>query len=118
MNTVPDPLRDPFHVHAHGFSVFVPSRVRESEVDRQALEQLLAREAPAHTRVDIRYVEPRFRVGVQATIGLDAVVARTPRGVVLGGAALRRGTVISGRRVHGPQLQVGDARVGTTTRLT
>jgi hypothetical protein len=118
INTVPDPLRDPFHVHAHAFSVFVPARVRDCALERRALEQLLAREAPAHTRVDIQYVEPRFRVGVQATIGLDGVVARTPLGVTLVESRLRRSTVIGGRRRHGPHLEVGNTRVGTTTRLT
>ena len=116
LNAVPDPLRDPFHVYAHKFSVFVPARIRDCAPERRALEQLLAREAPAHTQVDIRYVEPRFRVGVQATIGLDSAIARTPLGVTLDETTLRHGSVLTGRP-HGPHLQVGDARVGTTTRL-
>jgi phage tail-like protein len=117
LNTVPDPLRDPFHVYAHRFTVFVPSRIRDNAVERRSLEQLLAREAPAHTEPAIRYVEPRFRVGVQATLGFDSVVARTPRGVTLDEARLRQGTVLTGRR-SAPHLQVGNTRVGTTTRLT
>jgi phage tail-like protein len=117
LNTVPDPLRDPFHVHAHRFSVFVPARIRDCASERRALEQLLAREAPAHAQVDIRYVEPRFRVGVQATIGLDSAIARTPAGVTLDRSMLRQGTVLTGRP-YGPHLEVGESRVGTTTRLS
>jgi phage tail-like protein len=117
LNSVPDPLRDPFHVYAHKFSVFVPARVRDCESERRALERLLAREAPAHTQVDIRYVEPRFRVGIQATIGLDSVVARTPLGVSLDTTTLGQGSVLTGRP-YGPHLEVGNARVGTTTRLS
>jgi len=78
---------DPFHVGAYKFSVFVPARIRDSASEKRALDDLLAREAPAHTAVDVRYVEPRFRVGVQASIGLDAVIARTP----CGGGSTRRG---------------------------
>lgn len=120
LDTVPDPLRDPFHVYAHRFSVFVPARVRASEPERRALEQLLAREAPAHTLYELRYVEPRFRVGVQATIGLDSVVARTPKDVYLGENALGQGSVLSAppARRGGAKLRVGEARVGSTTALT
>ncbi len=117
LDTVPDPLHDPFDVVAHKFSVFVPARVRDDASERRALEQLLARESPAHTVADICYVEPRFRVGVQATIGLDSVIARTPRGVTVDVSRLRQGTVLTGRP-HAPGLEVGNARVGTTTRLT
>ena len=74
-------------------------------------------EAPAHTKVDIRYVEPRYRVGVQASIGLDGVMARMPRGVTLDSSRLRQGSVLSGRP-FGPHLEVDNARVGTTTLLT
>lgn len=115
----PDPLRDPFHVFAHKFSVFVPARVRDRDAERRALEQLVAREAPAHTHYELRYVEPRFRVGVQAMLGLDSVIARRPRGGRLDGAPLGEASLIDsppGRR--GARLNVGDARVGTTTVLT
>ena len=116
---VPDPLHDPFLVYAHRFSVFVPARVRSCDGERRAFERLLARETPAHTACDIRYVEPRFRVGVQAMIGLDSVVARTPRGVTLAQASLGQGTVLSAppSRRDGAQLAVGNARIGSTTLL-
>jgi hypothetical protein len=120
LSTLPDPLRDPFHVHAHRFSVFVPARVRDSDGERRSLEQLLEREAPAHALWDVRYVEPRFRVGVQAMLGLDSVIARTPRDVHLGAGALGRGTVLGAppARRGGPKLRVGEARVGSGTALT
>jgi phage tail-like protein len=117
LDTVPDPLRDPFHVDAHQFSVFVPARIRDDQAERRALEQLLAVESPAHTNYDIRYVEPRFRVGVQASIGLDSVIARIPSGVTLDATHLRQGSVLSGSP-FGPHLEVDKARVGSTTRLT
>lgn len=120
LDSTPDPLHDPFLAYAHRFSVFVPARVRENESERRALEQLLARETPAHALCDLRYVEPRFLVGVQATIGLDSVVARTPKDVHLGNNSLGQGTVLSSppARRGGPKLRVGEARVGSTTVLT
>ncbi len=121
LKALPDPARDPFLVDAHRFTVFAPARVRASPEERKGLENLLRTEAPAHTLYDIRYVEPRFRVGVQAVLGYDAVIARTPQGVRLGDAQLRRATVLgpSPRMRNGPSLVVGaQARVGTTTKLT
>lgn len=117
LDAVPDPLRDPFHVYAHKLSLFVPARIRTHAPSRRALEQLVARETPAHVQTDIRYVEPRFRVGIQAMIGLDSVIARTPLGVTLDGSRLRQGTILTGRP-RTPDLQVGNARLGTSTRLT
>jgi hypothetical protein len=106
-------------VAAHRLSVFVPARVRECEADRRALDQLLALETPAHVQYDVRYVEPRFRVGVQAMIGLDSVVARAPHGVPLSGRPLGQGTVLEGPRGRrSGRLAVGEARVGTTAVLT
>lgn len=112
----PDPQRDPLLVAAHRISVFVPARVREAPIERRALQSLLAREVPAQVEVDLRWVEPRMRVGIQAMVGLDSVVARTPAGVRLDEARLRQGTVLTGaggRRA--PLATVGRLTVGSTT---
>jgi hypothetical protein len=95
--------------------------VRDVPTERKGLENLLRAESPAHTVYDVRYVEPRFRVGVQATLGYDAVVARIPQGVRLGDAALRQGAVLTAapRTRNGPSMVVGtSARVGTSTKVT
>jgi phage tail-like protein len=120
LKTVPDPLRDPLHVHAHRFSVFVPARVRDDGPERRAFEQLLGAETPAHAACEVHYVEPRFRVGRQATIGLDSVIARTPAGVRLATNSLGQGTVLTARPGSRPgsSVRVGDTRIGTTTLLT
>lgn len=118
--TTPDPYRDPFHVYAHKFSVFVPAARVKAEAERRALSRLINQEKPAHTGFQLELVEPRFRVGVQATIGLDAVVGRYPAGVKLDQAALGRGTVLSEgpHRARGPRMTVGrNARIGETSAL-
>jgi phage tail-like protein len=117
LDTVPDPVRDPFRAFAHKFTVFVPACVRGDERLRRSLAALLSQEAPAHAAHEVAYVEPRFRVGVQAMIGYDSVIARTPHGVAPGQAQLRQGTVLDGARRMRPGTIVGDARVGTTTRI-
>jgi phage tail-like protein len=115
-----DPYRDPFHVYAHKFTVFVPACFGRSDQDRKSLETLLKSESPAHTRYVVNYVEPRFRVGIQATLGFDAVVARVPEGVTLSQAALGKDAVLgpSPERSGGPGFELGDStRLGTTTLI-
>ena len=109
-----DPLRDPFHVYAHRFSVFVPAAAGKTPERRRALERVIAREQPAHTEANIEYVEARFRIGFQSMIGLDAVVARVPDdGVTLGETPLGPASVLSGT----PNPMVDTTRVGTTAVL-
>jgi phage tail-like protein len=74
-----DPRRDPFASHAHRFSVFVPGRRLRPESSARRLRALIDGAKPAHTQFEVVPVEPRFRVGVQATLGLDAVVGAYPR---------------------------------------
>jgi len=114
--SVPDPARDPFFAYAHKFTVFVPARVKTREWQRRGLEQLLALEAPAHTQWSIEYVEPRFRVGMQALIGLDSVIARVPAGLRLNENQLGRGTVLPPHPGRPARIGMG-TRVGETARL-
>ena len=108
-----DPLRDPFHVYAHRFTVFLPACAGNTPGKRRLVENLIAREAPAHTLGEIRYVEARFRIGVQSTIGLDSVVGRAPTGVRLGETPIGPASVLSGS----DEPTVGGTTVGGTTTL-
>ncbi|MFN7931264.1 MAG: phage tail protein [Blastocatellia bacterium] len=121
--TKQDPLRDPFHLYAHKFSVFVPARVERSETSRKALENLLRTERPAQTQAQIVYVAPQFRIGVQSMLGYDTVIGRYPAGVTLGETPLGAGSVLTDATgatgVEAPSsLEIGKPlRIGTTTRL-
>jgi len=119
--TKQDPLRDPFHVYAHKFSVFVPACLGKSESMRKGLKGLIDSEKPAHTSAQIWFVEPRFRIGFQSSIGFDAVVGRYPAGITLDGTRLGKDSVLtapSGMQGK-PALEVGsDARIGSTTVIT
>ncbi len=96
--------------------------MKAREWQRRGLEQILALEAPAHTQWNIEYVEPRFRVGVQALIGLDSVIARVPDGIRLPdgdrvkGTPLGQGSVLPPHPGRRARVGIG-TRVGETARL-
>lgn len=120
LKTSQDPLRDPFHVYAHRFSVFVPASRCRDRVRRGALKKLIETEKPAHTAYQLIAVEPAFRIGVQSAIGLDAVVGRYPEGVFIPTRTLGRDTILSRAPEdrEPPHFGVGrESRVGRTTRL-
>lgn len=73
-----DPLRDPFHYTAHRFTVFIPGRLEDSDPLRRSLLNLLRSESPAHTKYEVEFVRPTFRIGLQSSIGLNSVIARKP----------------------------------------
>jgi hypothetical protein len=109
-----DPLRDPFHVYAHKFTVFVPGSAGRTQERRRALEHLVAWASPAHAVGTVTYVDPRLRIGVQSSIGLDTVVARLPAGATLGETPLGGASVVDGG--EGPR-PLADHHLGTTTVL-
>lgn len=121
-----DPYHDPFYVYASKFTVFVPASAGRTAQQRKSLATLLAGESPAHTQYTVEYVKPRFRIGVQSMIGLDAVVGRYPSGgVTVGTSTLSRGTVLgespdglgADGRPH-PSMRIGSrSQIGSTTRL-
>ncbi|NVD97974.1 phage tail protein [Massilia sp. BJB1822] len=69
-----DPLRDPFHAHAHAFSVFLPASRGATPAARRRIEALLAREAPAHAQAQVHWVRPNMRLGIQCALGFDTVI--------------------------------------------
>lgn len=118
--TKQDPLRDPFHLFAHKFSVFVPACIERSETARKALENLLRTEKPAQTQAQIVYVAPRFRIGVQSMIGFDTVIGRYPAGVTLDQTPLGEGSILTAPpHAQGrPGIELGKgSRIGATTAL-
>jgi phage tail-like protein len=118
LNKTQDPCRDPFHVYAHKLSVFVPASCLCNPSLARALHRLVALEKPAHVQAQVIPVEPRFRVGVQAMLGLDAVIGWQTRPVQLDEVKLGRATVLGSAVDDRPRFRVGDARIGEKTILT
>jgi phage tail-like protein len=67
-----------FEPYAHRFTLLMPPGTVVSEGERDRLRQLVDQEKPAHTLGHICFSEARMRIGVQARIGLDAIVAEGP----------------------------------------
>lgn len=60
---------------AHRFCVHVPAAALAAPGMREALVRVLEREKPAHTAFALSAVEPCLRIGMQATLGVDAFVS-------------------------------------------
>jgi phage tail-like protein len=90
-----DPVRDPFLVQAHKFSVFIPASRLQSESIERLARHLIETEKPAHTQFELVKIEPRFRVGMQATVGLDTQVGAYPMMVLNHCATLNYDALLS-----------------------
>lgn len=73
---------------AHHFSVWIPGGEMRDAARRRALARILDAEKPAHTDYDLCIVEPRMRVGLQSSIGVDSYVAGAPAPMALTGSVL------------------------------
>jgi phage tail-like protein len=87
------PLSDDY---AHLFTAVVPASKVPLAAQRQALRDLIEAEKPAHTDFQLCLAEPRMRVGVQARLGIDSIVAGPPRTMALDRAELGRETYLGG----------------------
>jgi hypothetical protein len=115
-----DPQHDPFFNYAHQFVVFVPRRSAPGDTETQTLERIIEMAKPAYTNGQLRLVEPRFRVGVQAFVGIDTVIGRYPVGVYEGLSKLGHDTVLGtpAAKEGAPAFRVGkQSRIGSTTLL-
>jgi phage tail-like protein len=73
-----DPEHDLFDEYAHRFRVFIPAAWVPCAEDERKLRRALDAEKPSHTGYDLCLVEPRLRVGVQSTVGLDTIIGDYP----------------------------------------
>jgi phage tail-like protein len=95
---------------AHRFTVFMPAYQAADAALLDEVRRVLDTEKPAHTGYDLCLVHPDFRVGFQATVGIDTVVGGPPYPMRLGEAVLDRAASLS--------APMGDAdRVGQGVRL-
>lgn len=68
---------------AHFFRVWIYAAGLRPPCTLTRIRCLLDREKPAHTEYELCVIEPRMRVGHQARIGIDAIVAGPPAGLRL-----------------------------------
>ena len=74
-----DPELEIFEEFSHRFRVFVPSSWINTASDEEMVHRALREEKPAHTSYELCLVEPRFRVGLQSTVGVDTILGAWPK---------------------------------------
>jgi len=110
-------VSDPFNATADAFTVFVPGGLARTAQQQAAVQRLLVQESPAWAQAKLRFVLPRMRIGIQASIGFDSVIGCWPEGVLLDSALLGRATVLSAAPNVDPGPRVGRSRIGSGMRI-
>jgi phage tail-like protein len=98
-----------FGDYAHLFTVLAPAGCCDDE-RRQALRDAIDAEKPAYTDYHLCFVEARMRVGFQARLGIDAIVADGPPPLRLDGTELGRDSYLD-------DAPGGGGRMGSRARL-
>jgi phage tail-like protein len=102
-----------FDEWAHRITVLVPGGT-VATTDRRLVGDLVEQEKPAHVICHLCFVEPGLRVGVQARLGIDAVVGDDEEGGLLGLARLDVDARAAGR---GDTAVTGNSHLGIDARL-
>jgi len=105
---------------AHRFCVRAYAADLARPAAAEALDQVIQREKPAHTEHHVCVIEARARVGFQARVGVDTLVAGPPAPLALGGEGLLRFDVaLDGSDQREMGGSIGEqARLGIETTLT
>ena len=90
-------VTDPFNVDAYAFTVFAPGGLARSAAAKASVQRLIDQQKPAWSQAKLRFVLPRMRIGIQASIGFDSVVGCWPEGVLLDAARLGTGDCLERR---------------------
>ncbi|HZR02653.1 MAG TPA: phage tail protein, partial [Burkholderiales bacterium] len=77
-----------FAEEAYRFCVIVDGYRAHDAATRNEIARIVEREKPAHTDFRIEYIAPEMRVGLQACIGVDAIVGGDPPALQVGAGEL------------------------------
>jgi phage tail-like protein len=105
-----------FNDVAYQFTVQVHHGQVQDERKRKEVLAVIEREKPAHTAYHLCIVRPTMRIGFQARLGIDTVVAGPILSTRLGGASVAQEELVLGGPLPG-EIGVRN-RIGTTTYLT
>jgi phage tail-like protein len=104
-----------FAPEAHRFLVMLRAHELHGAGALDAVRAIVDREKPAHTAYELCVIEPLMRVGLQARVGVDTLVAGPPEAAQLDVAFNNSSAVFAA--LPGSAGRVGDAAVGRTTVL-
>ncbi len=100
---------------SHRFAVQLYRGHSYSAQKQDEVRTVLDREKPAHTTYHLCVIEPRMRVGFQARVGIDSIVAGPPPPTLLGEPLVVEADFVLGGDLSG---RIGErSRIGQTTRL-
>ncbi|MEJ2567397.1 MAG: phage tail protein, partial [candidate division WOR-3 bacterium] len=71
-----EPVSNPFQAHAHEFSILIPSKFLSADEDERIIRKIVDLWKPAHTKFYLCKIEPRFRIGMQSSIGTDTIIGK------------------------------------------
>jgi phage tail-like protein len=107
-----------FNETSHLFTVSVPAQKFPTLSKREHLRAVVEREKPAHTDYHLCFVDARMRVGFQARIGIDSIVAGPPAPLSLEGTMLGVETFLADDETHGRLGRIGShGHIGYDTVL-
>lgn len=101
---------------AHLFSVLLPAGSVANTAQYQLVREVVRAEKPAHTDFHLCAIQPRMRVGFQARIGVDSIVAG-PRPPMVLGTQLGVTSVLGGVPASEGAVRVGAFAVGRGARI-
>ncbi len=116
----PQPGAEAISWGAHEFTVFFDAEPLTAGATQTAVAAVVEREKPAHTLAHYSPVYSRFRVGVQATLGLDSRIGTPGEAVLCQVSTLNYDAVLAASPVEREIRKFGAAvrqRIGVTTRL-
>lgn len=103
---------------AHLFTVVIPSAQVPEASERKKIRGVIEAEKPAHTDYHLCFVEPRMRVGFQARVGIDSIVAGPPEPMDMSGSLLGLESYLGAEKNEGKFGRVGKrAHIGQDTVL-
>jgi phage tail-like protein len=103
---------------AHLFTVSLSAACVPKLSQRQELRRVVDAEKPAHTDFHLCFIEPRMRVGFQASIGIDSIIGGPSAPMSLAGSVLGLASVLGAADGDDPVGRVGNrARLGQGTVL-
>ena len=82
---VDQPDRDVFLRHANRFRVVIPAALVPDATAEAVLRHVIEAEKPAHTTYELELIGPRFRLGVQSTVGIDTILGGAGHMAAAGG---------------------------------
>jgi phage tail-like protein len=106
-----------FEETAHLFTVVLPPGTCVDEAARARLREVIDAEKPSHTDYHLCQVGARMRIGFQARLGVDSLVAGAPPPMRLAGVRLGFDSFLGDADQESPGGRVGSARIGRDTVL-